>query len=118
MGRQQQRYEPIIVDIPAAGDKVPWWGAPLGIAVAILAIAVAWALWQMAQAVSWSILLMGAGVSARQTLVGLAYWRAAELAGRARIEAAQGEADAARIDAQSRRLLAAGQTRQLKGGKL
>ena len=109
VGRQQR--EPIIVDIPAAGDKMPWWGAPLGIAVAVLAFALAWAFWQMAQAVSIAILLLGLGASARQVLVGVAYWRAAELAGRARVIEAEGQARAQITSAEAAGIAAIRQAR-------
>ena len=110
-------YTPIMVEVPGESGAPNWIPAAIGLLGSIAAVVFAVAVWQMSAAVSVAVMAVGVGVGLRQTLVGLAYWRAAELAGRARVIEAGGNAKAVLIDAQSRRPMAAGQIRRLEGGE-
>ena len=102
---KQGPYTPIMVEVPNESGPPPWVPATIGLLGSIAAVILAIAIWQMSAAVSIGVMAVGVGVGLRQTFVGIAYWRAAELAGRARMI----EADAARIVAVQQARLGSGE---------
>ncbi|MFH1862753.1 MAG: cytochrome c3 family protein [bacterium] len=95
--------EPFIIEIPTQEQPGPpnWIPAAVGLLGSIAAVVLAVAIWQMSQAVSIAILAVGMGAGTRQTFIGVAYWRAAELAGRARVIEAEGQARAQIMSAEA-----------------
>ena len=113
MARGVGRQGPYVVEIPEPARAGPpaWVPAAVGLLGSIAAVILAIAIWQMSAAVSIGIMATGVGAGLRQTFVGLAYWRAAELAGRARVIEAEGQARAQITSAEAAGIAAIRQAR-------
>ena len=101
------QYEPAAVTIEDDGLSVRGFAMlALSAGTLIVCVALAVAVWKVATGIQWALIIIAGGSAAQMALTGLGVYRRQELAGRAQLESAKGNADAERARGQAALLAA------------